>query len=66
MRRAIVVVATIVEQLHHKKAVPERIRMELVRVTKGNLGDWARQLGFHRDPRRLPRALTRSEGAMPT
>jgi len=44
MRRAIVVVATIVEQLHHKKAVPERIRMELVRVTKGNLGDWARQL----------------------
>lgn len=37
-------VRTIVDKLHYKKAVPEIIPMELVRVTKDNLGTWARQL----------------------
>jgi ribose transport system substrate-binding protein len=37
-------VSTIVDKLHNKKNVPEMIPMELVRVTKDNLGTWARQL----------------------
>jgi ribose transport system substrate-binding protein len=38
-------VETIVEKLALKKQVPEKIRMDLVRVSKENLGTWARQLG---------------------
>jgi ribose transport system substrate-binding protein len=30
--------------VHFKKDVPQIIPMELVRVTKANLGQWARQL----------------------
>jgi ribose transport system substrate-binding protein len=37
-------VTTIVDKLVLNKQVPERIPMELVRVTKETLGDWARQL----------------------
>ncbi len=37
-------VETIVDKLHRKKPVPERIRLELVRVSRENLGSWARQL----------------------
>ncbi|MDB4876820.1 MAG: Periplasmic binding protein domain protein [Gemmatimonadetes bacterium] len=37
-------VETIVDKLHFKKDVPQIIPMELVRVTKANLGEWARQL----------------------
>jgi ribose transport system substrate-binding protein len=37
-------VETIVAKLLDNKQVPESIPMELVRVTKENLGDWARQL----------------------
>jgi ribose transport system substrate-binding protein len=37
-------VRTIVDKLHFKKDVPEIIPMELVKVTKDNLGTWARQL----------------------
>ncbi|MGQ0640517.1 MAG: substrate-binding domain-containing protein [Gemmatimonadaceae bacterium] len=37
-------VQTIVDKLHHKKDVPTIIPMELVRVTRETLGDWARQL----------------------
>jgi ribose transport system substrate-binding protein len=37
-------VQTIVDKVHFKKDVPQIIPMELVRVTKANLGDWARQL----------------------
>jgi ribose transport system substrate-binding protein len=37
-------VSTIVDKLVLNKPVPERIPMELVRVTKDTLGDWARQL----------------------
>jgi ribose transport system substrate-binding protein len=37
-------VQTIVDKVHFKKAVPQIIPMELVRVTKANLGEWARQL----------------------
>ncbi|HZI42433.1 MAG TPA: substrate-binding domain-containing protein [Gemmatimonadaceae bacterium] len=37
-------VQTIVDKVHLKKDVPQIIPMELVRVTKANLGDWARQL----------------------
>ena len=37
-------VETIVDKLHFKKDVPTIIPMELVKVTKDNLGDWARQL----------------------
>ncbi|HEX6926681.1 MAG TPA: substrate-binding domain-containing protein [Longimicrobiaceae bacterium] len=37
-------VETIVKKLLDNEDVPERIPMELVRVTKDNLGDWARQL----------------------
>jgi ribose transport system substrate-binding protein len=37
-------VQTIVDKLHFKKEVPQVIPMELVRVTKDNLGEWARQL----------------------
>jgi ribose transport system substrate-binding protein len=37
-------VSTIVDKLVLNKTVPERLPMELVRVSKENLGDWARQL----------------------
>ena len=37
-------VQTIVDKIRLKKNVPPIIPMELVRVTKGNLGEWARQL----------------------
>ena len=37
-------VDTIVDKLLRKSAVPERIPMELVRVTRDNLGAWVRQL----------------------
>jgi len=37
-------VKTIVDKVHNKKDVPQIIPMDLVRVTKTNLGDWARQL----------------------
>jgi ribose transport system substrate-binding protein len=37
-------VRIIVDKVHFKKDVPQIIPMELVRVTKANLGDWARQL----------------------
>lgn len=37
-------VETIVDKIHFKKDVPQTIPMELVRVTKENLGEWARQL----------------------
>ena len=37
-------VDTIVDKLIRKSAVPERIPMELVRVTRDNLGAWVRQL----------------------
>jgi ribose transport system substrate-binding protein len=50
-------VETIFDKVHLKKDVPQIIPMELVRVTKGNLGEWARQLqawGFTDvDPRYL-------------
>ena len=48
-------VSTVVDKVVHGKAVPERIPMELVRVSKDNLGDWARQLkdwGFADVPER--------------
>jgi ribose transport system substrate-binding protein len=37
-------VKTIVDKLHFKKDVPEVIPMELTRVSRENLGEWARQL----------------------
>jgi ribose transport system substrate-binding protein len=37
-------VKTIVEKLHERKEPPPIIPMELVRVSKENLGEWARQL----------------------
>ena len=37
-------VSTIVDRLVLNKSVPERIPMELVRVSRDNLGEWARQL----------------------
>lgn len=37
-------VQTIIDRLHFKKDVPEVIPMELVRVSRDNLGEWARQL----------------------
>ena len=37
-------VQKIVEKVHLKQEVPQIIPMELVRVTKANLGTWARQL----------------------
>jgi ribose transport system substrate-binding protein len=37
-------VQTIVDKLHFKKDVPPVIPMELVRVTRESLGEWARQL----------------------
>ena len=37
-------VSTIVDKLVLDKQVPERLPMELVRVSKENLGEWARQL----------------------
>ena len=48
-------VKLIFDKVHLKKDVPQIIPMELVRVTKENLGTWARQLenvGLHRRPRR--------------
>jgi len=37
-------VATVIDKIHFKKTVPAIIPMEPVRVTKDNLGTWARQL----------------------
>jgi ribose transport system substrate-binding protein len=37
-------VKTIFDKVHNGKSVPEIIPMELVKVTKDNLGTWARQL----------------------
>ena len=37
-------VETIVDKIHFKKDVPKVIPMDLVKVTKDNLGTWARQL----------------------
>ena len=37
-------VRTIVDKLHFQKDVPQMIPMELVRVSKDNLGAWAKQL----------------------
>ena len=37
-------VRTIVDKIYFKKDVPPMIPMELVKVTKDNLGTWARQL----------------------
>jgi len=37
-------VTTIVDKVYFKKEVPGRIPMELVRVSRENLGSWARQL----------------------
>jgi ribose transport system substrate-binding protein len=37
-------VRTIVDKLHFRKDVPQMIPMELVRVSKENLGKWAKQL----------------------
>ena len=37
-------VKTIVDHLHFKKDVPQIIPMELVKVNKESLGNWARQL----------------------
>ncbi|MES1255978.1 MAG: substrate-binding domain-containing protein [Acidobacteriota bacterium] len=48
-------VRTIVDKLHFNRTVPPIIPMELVRVTKANLGAWARQLkdwGFTDVPER--------------
>ena len=52
-------VQTIFDKVHLKKDVPEVIPMELVRVSKENLGAWARQLqewGFTDVPERLIKA----------
>jgi ribose transport system substrate-binding protein len=50
-------VKTIYEHVHDKKEVPAHVQMELMRVSKENLGEWARQLqawGFENvDPRYL-------------
>ncbi|HEV2129971.1 MAG TPA: substrate-binding domain-containing protein, partial [Longimicrobiaceae bacterium] len=46
-------VRTIVDKVHFNRDVPEIIPMELVRVTRENLGEWARQLqawGFNDVP----------------
>ena len=48
-------VQTIVDKVHLKKEVPTMIAMELVRVSKENLGEWAKQLqawGFTDVPER--------------
>ena len=37
-------VTTIIDKIHLKKDVPAIIPMDLVKVTKANLGEWARQL----------------------
>jgi ribose transport system substrate-binding protein len=37
-------VHTIFDHVYLKKDVPAHVQMELVRVSKENLGDWARQL----------------------
>jgi ribose transport system substrate-binding protein len=53
-------VRTIVDKLHFQKDVPQMIPMELVRVSKENLGAWAKQLkdwGFTDvDPKYLKQA----------
>ena len=37
-------VETIIDKMVHKKDIPPIIAMDLVRVSKENLGQWARQL----------------------
>lgn len=49
-------VRTIIDKIHFKKDVPEVVPMELVKVSKENLGAWARQLrdwGFTDVPERF-------------
>jgi ribose transport system substrate-binding protein len=50
-------VKTVFDKVHNKKEVPAHVQMDLVRVSKENLGTWARQLkdwGFTNvDPRFL-------------
>jgi ribose transport system substrate-binding protein len=51
-------VTTIVDKLHLHKEVPAHIAMELIRVDRDNLGEWARQLqswGFSIDPAQYQR-----------
>jgi ribose transport system substrate-binding protein len=51
-------VRTVVDKIHFHKDVPAIIPMELVRVSKENLGAWARQLkawGFQVDSQYLSR-----------
>jgi len=46
-------VSTIVDKVHRKVAVPERIELKLVRVGQDNLAQWAERLrawGFQVDP----------------
>ena len=38
------VLKTIYDHVHDKKDVPAHVQMDLVRVSKENLGAWARQL----------------------
>ena len=40
----VVSVHTIVDHVYLKKEVPAHVNMELVRVSRDNLGTWARQL----------------------
>ena len=57
-KRGYVGVRTVIDKIHFHKDVPEIIPMELVRVSKENLGAWARQLqawGFQVDPQYLAR-----------
>ncbi len=37
-------VKTIIDKIHFKKEVPPHVMMNLIRVSKDNLGEWARQL----------------------
>jgi ribose transport system substrate-binding protein len=51
-------VTTIVDKLHLHKEIPAHIPMELIRVDRDNLGEWARQLqswGFSIDPAQYQR-----------
>ena len=56
--------SVIVDKVHLKQDVPQIIPMELVRVTKENLGTWARQLetwGFTDVPEGVPGAAAVTE-----
>jgi ribose transport system substrate-binding protein len=61
-------VSTIVDKLVLNKPVPERLPMELVRVSKENLGEWARQLqawGFTDVPEKYLKMGASAAGASP-